>query len=136
MGVYTMNEAAFELPELGLVDRTVTHLEAGRRALLIHRAPIPAGETLTELVAKNLRDAAIRLHALRLLFQREIEIAGCPAVELATEWRGAAGPMYTRQAHLAVGATWLVFAASAPHEDRAACDETIELALATFRLRD
>jgi hypothetical protein len=141
MGLYYVNEAAFELPDIGLADRTVHQLDASLPesdgvALRIPRAPLPAGKALADVVAENVRRAERQLSAHAVVFRREAEIAGCPAIEIAVEWRGEVGMVYTRQAHLDVGGTWLVFAGNAPQEDRAACDELLDRALATFRVRD
>lgn len=141
MGVYYVNEAAFELPEIGFVDRTVhaldTRAPSGAPILVsVDRNPLPEGKGLGDLVAENARNAAMRLRAHTVVFRREGEIAGCPAVDIAAEWRGAGGVVYTRQAHLVAAGTWIVFSASALADERAACDAVLDRAIATFRLRD
>lgn len=136
-----MNEAAFELPdELGMIDRSMTNLEAtsaeGHPHLLrVYRAPPPAGKSLAEIVAANVREASIRLRAHAVLFRRDIEVDGLPAIELGTRWQGQGGVLYTRQAHLLVPGEWLVFAGNVEMAAREACDACFDHALATFRRR-
>jgi hypothetical protein len=140
MSVYWMNEAAFELPAIGLVDRTVTVLE-GRstagfaHAILVERRAWPPGASLAELVAANLRDARVRLVGHEVLFTRELEIAGAEAVDHAVQWRGERGLVYARQVSLAAGEAWLVLAGSCEIEDRARCDLTMDHVITSFRFR-
>lgn len=141
MARYYVDEAAFDLPDIGLVDRTATRLEAfspegDELALRVNRARLPAGKTLSDLVSENVRNAEINLRAHKVLFRRDVEIAGHPAVEIASEWHGNQGMIYTRQAHLAVEGTWIVFSGNVPLAERAACDQVVEHATATFRVRD
>lgn len=141
MGLYFVNEAAFDLPDIGLVDRTEHRIEAtlpggDLLALQVHRQPIPEGASLGEVVGENLRWAERQLPAHSVVFRRESEIAGCPALEVGVTWKGEAGLVYTRQAHLDAQGTWIVFSGNAPLEEREACDALVERAVATFRLRD
>ncbi len=142
MGVYYyMNEAAFELPDLGLADRTVSRLEGtsdqGRAwSVLVHRGPWLEGQTLAEVAAANLHEARKRLRAHAVLWEREGEVSGRPALEMGARWRGEKGAVYTRQAHVALDGGWLLFAGNAAVEEREACDARMEHLLATFRLRD
>lgn len=140
VAAYYTNDAAFELPDIGLVDRTVTTLDVTRpgvraHSLSIHRLPLPEGEDLAARVKANLDRASRKLRSHKVLFVRETEIAGRPAIETAAEWRGGMAMVYTRQAHLAVESRWLVFSANAPLDERETCDEVMERALSTFRLR-
>jgi hypothetical protein len=140
VSLYYLNEAVFELPADGMVDRTVHRLDAplgggAAVSLTVHRAPMPAGRTLAELAQENARNAGIQVPAHRVVFQREIEVDGRAAVDIAAEWDGEGGRNYTRQAHLDAGGTWLVFAVNAPEGERAACDALLEQALSTFRGR-
>jgi hypothetical protein len=140
VSLYYLNEAVFEVPVEGMIDRTVHRLEAllaggGKLSLSVHRAPIPAGRTLADLARENARNASIQVPGHRVIFEREVEVDGRAAVDLAAEWEGEGGRNYTRQAHLDAGGTWLVFAVNAPESERAACDALLERALGTFRGR-
>jgi hypothetical protein len=140
MSVYCTNEAAFELPAIGLVDRTVTVLEARSpegfaHAILIERRPRPAGKSLAELVAGNLRDARVRLPGHEVLFTHEIVIAGAEAIDHAVQWRGERGIVHARQVSLAADEAWLILAGSCEIEDRARCDATMDHIIRTFRFR-
>jgi hypothetical protein len=137
---FYMNEAAFDLPDAGIADRTVNELifEAGDGAsysLTIHRQPIQPSETLAALVAANLERALLALPSHAVLFQRELEVAGMPAIEVAVQWRGQQSMLYTRQAHLALHGAWLVFAGNAPLAARAECDALLDRVLASFEPR-
>lgn len=137
MTAYYTNEAAFGLPEAVIADRTATELvfDAGGGAplgLTIHRIPLPAGESLSALVAANQREADRSLPSYAVLFQREAEMAGAPALELAAEWHGKDGMLYTRQAHVALDGVWLVFAGTGPRGARERCDALMDRVVATF----
>jgi hypothetical protein len=138
---YFMNEAAFELPAIGLVDRTVTRLDAVSedglaQTIVVHRSRVPEGKSLAELVAESLREAGARLRLHAALFQREIAVDGEPALEVGAQWRGEEGMIYTRQVHLALGDAWIVLAGNCALEGRERCDATFDHILATFRVRE
>jgi hypothetical protein len=138
---YYTNELALDLPDVGFVDRTVTTLEAitpgGHvHALTVSRAPLADSADLAAHVKANLGRASVQLRSHQVLFVRDAEIASCPAIEVATQWRGALSWIYTRQAHLAVSGQWLVFSANAPLDARETCDELLEQVLGTLRIRD
>jgi hypothetical protein len=135
-----MNDAAFDAPGLTR-DWTVQRLglaeRHGERAILsVHRTVVGDGADVGELVRKNLRDAEIELAGHRVVAERRRETPeGIPAIDVTAEWRGADGVVYTRQAHLVVAGTWLVFAASGGEATRPECDAAIERAITTFRGR-
>jgi hypothetical protein len=140
MTAYYMNEAAFELPEIGFVDRTVTVLETkapggGELSVVIQRNPLPVGRSLRDVVTEQLTKIARSLRAYSVMEERDIEIAGAPAIEVFARWRGDDGMLYTRQAHLSLGETWLVVAGNAPMEERDLCDKCVEQVIGTFRIR-
>jgi hypothetical protein len=140
VALYLMNDAAFALPGAGVVDRTVTVVDATAddgvlHTILVHRSAMPAGKALADLAAENLRDAALRLPEHAVLFARPTEVAGAPAIEQAARWRGREGVVYTRVAHLAVRGAWLVVATTAAIDDRAGSDAVMDHLLGTFRLR-
>jgi hypothetical protein len=146
MGVYYMNEAAFA-PDTEPVDLTVTELRfdlgheggappaGGSYSLSVHRRPLADGETLAASVAANAREADRSLPAHTVLFQRELEVAGVPAIDIGASWRGKESMLYTRQAHLLLGGTVLILAGNAPLDARSKCDEMLDRVLATFRPR-
>ncbi|HEY4122480.1 MAG TPA: DcrB-related protein [Byssovorax sp.] len=135
-GAYRMNEAAFELPARA-TDRTTHRLrvEGSSVRLSFSRTPLD-GDTLDARVAENQRSAAIHLTAHRVIASRRLEIAGLAGHDVAATWRGEAGVVYTRQAHLAAAGAWLTLAASAAEAERAACDAAFERALASLTLRE
>jgi hypothetical protein len=135
-----MDEAAFELPELAFVDRTVTTLatvadDGPRLTVTVFRHPVREGDSLAGLVAQNLRQAAVNLRRHALIERRELAVDGRPAIGLASRWRGASGTVYTRQAHFLAGGTWIILACNADLEDRARCDAVMDRAIETFRFR-
>ena len=138
MTAYYANEVAFEIPEdLRSLVRTVTALASprGPETLLVYREPLAEGEAFAAAVERDVRRSLLELTASRLLFQHEAEIAGRPAFLVAFAWRVERGPVYTRQAHLALPRLRLMIVASAPLDERARCDEGMDHALATLRLR-
>lgn len=141
MSVYYMNEAAFELPDAPVVDSTVTMLEmktpsGSELRLLVQRFPLEVGKSLREVVTSHVGQASRTLRAHAVLFDREVEVGGVPAIDVAARWRGGDEMIYTRQAHVALGGTWLVLAVNAPLEEREVCDEYLNRVLGTLRFRD
>lgn len=136
-----MNEAAFDLPDSGFVDRTITYLEGkapsgGDVVLLVERRPLPAGKSLRQAATENVNDARKRLRGFSVLFEREAEVAELPALDVGARWRDDKGMIYTRQAQVAVGDTLLIIAGESPLEDRDHCDACVDHVIASLRLRD
>lgn len=137
-----MNEAMFELPDMGFVDHTVTYLEGTAPSgasvvLLVERHPLPEGKSLRQAVAGHMSDAAKRLRGYTVIDKRDVEVADLPAIDASVRWRDDEGsPVYTRQTHLVMGSTWLIVAGEAPLNDREHCDSYVDHALATLRLRE
>ena len=137
MSAYYMNEAAFDLPDVGYVDRTVTHLEGKAPsgivvALMVERSPLPEGKTLREAATAHMIGTKKRLRGYTLLLDRASEVAGVPAVEIAAQWREASGIVYSRQAHLVLGETLLLVAGETAVEERAFCDACVEHVIASL----
>jgi hypothetical protein len=140
MTAYYVNEAAFGLPDADITDRTVTRLvfdagEGASIALTVHRQPLPAGESLAALFTRKQQEAERALPSHAVLFRREVEMAGAPAIEIAAEWRDKDRRLYTRQAHVALDGAWLILAANASLDARARCDALMDRVVATFRRR-
>ncbi len=138
MSAYYMNEASFDLPPVGFVDRTVTYLEGKAPSgaavvLMVERSPFAEGKSLRQTASAHMSDGKKRLRGYSLLFDRVSEIAGVPAIELAARWRDDAGLVYSRQAHLVLGPTLLIVAGEAPIEEQAFCDAYMDHVLATLR---
>lgn len=142
MGAFYMNEAMFDLPEVGFVDRTVTYLEAtspagGDVVLLVERHPLPEGKSLRQAMTEHVNDARKRLRGYSIIFQRDALVADFPALDLGVRWRDDDGaPIYTRQTHFALGSSWLIVAGEAPIADREFCDGYVDHVLGSLRLRD
>ena len=140
MRTYHVDEASFELPNLEVADRTVNVLELGGGAvpglgLLVARSPFPVGKTLREVVGVHVEQERRSLRAWSLLFERDIEVEGQPAIELGTRWRGDSGMVYQRQAHIGLPDIVLLLVGNAPLEERATCDAYMDHVLWTLRLR-
>lgn len=137
-----MNEAMFDLPEGEFADRTVTYLEGNAPSgadvvLLIERHPFPKGKSLRQLAAGHMDDARKRLRGYSVIFQKDVEIAGMPAIDIGVRWRDKDGvPVYTRQAHVGLGSTWIIVAGEAPVADREYCDGCVDHVVASMRLRE
>ncbi len=148
--VFYMNEAAFELPDLPFVDRTVTSLDARTPSgeeigLRVHRSPLAPGETLRSVVAAHVAEATRSLPSYALLWERDAELAGVPAIELAARWRGESSMLYSRQAHFAVQTPggdapsgvqglWVLISVNGALAETDACDACLEHVVATLRL--
>ena len=133
-----MNEASFDLPGVGFVDRTVTYLEGKAPSgaavvLMVERSPFPEGKSLRQAASAHVNDGKKRLRGYSLLFDRVSEIAGAPAIELGARWRDDAGLVYSRQAHLVLGPTLLIVAGESPMEEQEFCDAFVAHVLASLR---
>lgn len=133
-----MNEASFDLPDVGFVDRTVTYLEGKAPSgadvvLMVERSRLPVGKSLRQAASAHMNDGKKRLRGYTLLFDRVSEIAGVPAIELAARWRDDAGLVYSRQAHLVLGPTLLIVAGESPIEEKEFCDAYVDHVLASLR---
>ena len=142
MGAFYMNEAMFDLPEVGFDDRTVTYLEAtsptgGDVVLLVERHPIPVGKSLRQATAEHMSDARKRLRGYSVITQRDVEVCDLPAIDVGVRWRDDNGaPIYTRQTHLILGGLWLIVAGEAPIADKEFCDGYVDHVLGSLRLRE
>jgi hypothetical protein len=142
MGSFYMNEAMFDLPDAGFVDRTVTYLArespgGAPTILLFERRPLPSGETLRQLVAGHGSDAAKRLLGYSVIFEREVEIGSHPAIDVGVRWRTDAGdPIYTRRVHMILEPSWFMIVGEAPHAERERCDAYVDHVTASLRVRD
>lgn len=138
---FYMNEAVLVLPD-GAVDRTMTHVllatPSGARATFVaERLEIEAGQTLREACRAYTRDLEVRLRGFTLVFEREGSLDGVPALEVGVRWRNDDGdPMYTRQAHLRLDATWMILAIEGPSNVREELDELFDPILASIQLRN
>jgi hypothetical protein len=138
MSAYYMNEASFDLPEVGFVDRTVTYLEGKSPGgvtvvLMVERSRLPEGKSLRQMASAHMNDGKKRLRGYTLLFDRVSEIAGASAIELGARWRDDAGLVYSRQAHLVLGPSLLVLAGETPIEEREFCDAYMDHILASLQ---
>ena len=147
MSVYYTNEAAFDLiegegeGEGTYADRSVTVLvreapSGGAVTLTIERHPMPVGKSLRELVKAHVGQTTLMKRGVAVLFEREREAGGAPAIEVGLRSRGDDGMMFTHEAHVAAGGTRLLFAANAAFADRDAASAQVEHALDSLRLRE
>lgn len=79
VGSFYMNEAMFDLPDAGFVDRTVTNLVGTSPSgvdvlLVVERRPLPENKSLQQIAAEHGRDAMKRLFGYKVIFEREIEV--------------------------------------------------------------
>jgi hypothetical protein len=142
MGSFYMNEAMFDLPDAGFVDRTVTYLSGltprgASVVLLVERRPHPANKSLRQIAAEHGRESMQKLFGYTVLFEREVEVASHPALDVGVRWRADDGePIYTRRAHLSLGSTWLMIVGEAPSTERELCDTYVDHVVASLRIRD
>jgi hypothetical protein len=141
MATYFTNEGAFDLPEVGFVDRTV-HLfeleleQGGEVGLIVCRSKMPVGRTLRELVEAHVTHEAKKLGGFKILEERETSWAGLPAIEVCSRWRSEGKVVYQRQAHIAAAELWLLFGMTAPLDQREACDQLLDHVLSSFRVHE
>lgn len=140
-----MNEGVFDLPEIGLVDKTEHFFSATLAgdgedesdiALLITRRPLPPDKGLLEMVRRYVEIEAKKLRAYRILEERETEWAGLPSIDVTSRYRNQDTMAYQRHAHIAHGGQWLIVAVISALPRRGACDRVIERVLSTLKLRE
>jgi len=137
MRLYYLNEAVIDLPELGFVDSTIHGLEAQlpnekTLGVLVHRRPVEQGKTLRRLVDENVELNQKRLRAFIVESEREALVGGLPGILSCARWRNEQRENVQLQAHVIVEQTWMIFAVSAPLEERRACEETFSAMLETL----
>ncbi len=142
VGSFYMNEAMFDLPDASFVDQTVTCLTGTSPngegvLLLVERRILPVNMSLRQAVAALVKDAMTRHIGYHVLFEREIEVALRPALDVGARWRTEDGePIYDRRVHLTLGETWLVIIGEAPIAEREFCEAYIDHVLASLQLRE
>lgn len=142
MPTYYMNEGAFDITGAALLDRTVhalvgNHPEHGPADLAIRRAEFPPGKSLRELVSEHLEREAELYPRYTVVDRAQGEVAGVPALLVASHLHHESeGRLYRRQAHLAVGATWLSVTLTVRMPARAACDAWLAHLLGSLTLRE
>ncbi len=139
MATYFTNEGAFELPEVGFVDRTVHLFElqlenGGEVGLIVCRSKMPPGKTLREIVEVHVTHEAKKLGGFKILEERDATWAGAAAIEVCSRWRSDGKVLYQRQAHLAVSDMWMLFGLTGPLDERDGCDHLMDQVLSSFRL--
>lgn len=142
MSAFYMNDAMFDLPDAGFVDRTVTYLVSRAEdgtgiVLLVERRPLPEGKPLRQIAEGYGIEAMKRLRGYRVLAERDIEAASLPGIDVGARWINDEGePTYTRRIHLTLEATWLIIAGEALWIERERCDAYVDHVLASLRLRE
>lgn len=141
MATYFTNEGAFDLPDVGFVDRTVHLFEmdlenGGEVGLIVCRSKMPAEKTLRQIVEIHVTHEAKKLGGFKILEEREATWAGVPAIEICSRWRSNGKVLYQRQAHFAVMGLWMLFGMNAPLDEREGCDRLMDHVLSSFRLHE
>jgi hypothetical protein len=141
VATHFINEGSFELVGLAFTDRTVhvfegTHAEHGEVNLVVHRAEFPRGKSLRELVSAHVARERGHFTDHVVLDDREIVVAGAPALAISSRHRAGGQAFYQSQTHLAVGDVWMYFVLSASTAIPAACEGWIAEILASLQLRD
>ncbi|APR81788.1 Hypothetical protein A7982_07137 [Minicystis rosea] len=142
MTTYYMNEAAFDLPDVGFVDGTVHSLEVAlprnrELRLLVARFPLTEGQAFGDAITAHVRKQSARVSGYAVTERRDTEVHGRAAVLLRSRWRSDEVKFYERQAHIAATpAARMVIAMTGPAVEQAACDEHFDRILETLKLRD
>ena len=93
MPTYYINEAAFDVPEMGFSDQTVHLLRAkasrtGDINVMTFRSKVEGDAGLREVVASHRDNERRTLAGFASLLDREVEVAGTVAIEAAIRYRG------------------------------------------------
>jgi hypothetical protein len=140
MASYYLNEAVFDRSERPFVDKTIHGLEAKLESeatlgVLVHRTPVAGDKPLRALVDENVALNKKRLIGYDVLEECAAPVGGVAGILLRTSWRNERRALYQAQAHVVVDGRYMVFAVSAPLDERAACEETFDSILTTLTWR-
>lgn len=142
MTAYYIDEGVFELPGgLDYVDRSINIIEApgadghAEFGLLVERRPIPAGQSLADVVARVRAEQATKLRGHVAIGVGERDVGGLFAMETRLRWRHQRGPVFHFQVHVPLGTTCLTMTASSRNERADACVAWMEALLSTLRFR-
>jgi hypothetical protein len=139
VSVHYVNEAVFELPDLGFVDLTVHVLETmdpeDPFSITVLRKALGPDVDLATAVAAHVDHQGRAMSRHRVLARRDIELGGVPGLELEVSWRHGAEQRYQLQAHLDVAGIWLLVTGTAPLDRQAECAARMRVVLDSLRLR-
>ncbi|MBL9023023.1 MAG: DcrB-related protein [Myxococcales bacterium] len=138
MATYFVNEASFQLPDAEFIDKTVNVLETrtasgGELGIVMSRTRMPREKTLRQMVDEHIAEEKRALRAYAVLFEREIQVANVPAIEVGVRWRIDSGMVYHRHVHVAVWDTYLLVSTNTALQEQAICDMVMDQVLQTFR---
>lgn len=136
-----MNEGAFDLPDIGFVDKTVQVFTApleggGEVGLVIAREKVPPQRSLSDVVDAHVAHEQKTLRAFGVLARSDADLRGVSAIDVASRFRNRDVMIYQRQFHFVAYGLWIFVGATAPLDRRAACDECLGHVLGSLRLRD
>jgi len=135
-----MNEAMFDLPESGFVDRTVTYLRGKSPngvpvVLLIERRPLEK-KTLREAVEEHHQEQRKKHLGYSVMFDREVDVDQHVAIDIGARWNTDDGiPAYTRRTHLQLGETRFIITGEVAFVEREFCDAYMNHVLGTLKFR-
>jgi hypothetical protein len=140
MAAYYVNEAAFTLPDIGFVDRTLHRLESPLSGddllkVEIRRLPVEHGRRLRELIDEDTAVTKAKASGYTILDEIDAALGGLPAVLLRARFRANDVAYYQLKAHVLVESTWVLLLVSGPYSDRAAADETFERVVQSLEWR-
>jgi hypothetical protein len=90
---------------------------------------------LVDNVTRHVEREKRALAGWKELARREYRRDDAPVIEVTTRWRGGAGLVYQRQAHIGLARAVLLIVANGPIEQSDTCDRHLARALETFRAR-
>jgi len=140
MAAYYIDEAVFELPDLGFVDCTLHRLESplsGGDALTIEvrRAPIERGKSVRQLVDGEHAAQRSKHDGFQIIQDAETSIGGAGAIVTRARLRALDAVYSQHKGHVAHGDTWITFAVTGPQREQAACEEAFERVLTSLEWR-
>lgn len=140
MATYYVNEAVFNLPDRGFVDRTLHRLESalpGEDPLRVEvrRVPMEPGKSLRRHVEEEIEKTKLKVSGFTLAEVTEVTIAGAPAIVLRARLRARDTVHVQLQAHVALGETWIALVVSGPSAELALVDGTFDRVLQSLEWR-
>jgi hypothetical protein len=145
VSTYYLDEAAFTLPDLGFVDRTLHRLESplpdadgasdDPLGVEIRRLPIERGKRLRELVDGDIASTRAKVNGFMVLDEVSISLSGAPAILVRSRFRARDVAYCQLKAHAQLEATWLTVVVTGPYRERAACDEAFDRIVQSLQWR-
>ena len=139
MPTYLMEDASFDLLDVGFDDQTIHLLESSAGGhvgkILVDRGRLKPGASTPDFArARSLRDAKA-FDGWKVLAERESDHGGVLVSEIAARFRAEDETMYQRRAHFVIDGSAIAITARGAFAASAEIDAWMDQVLGTLRFR-